>query len=86
MKESGFDAIRAAHNPFGPAFLDACDELGMLVVEEASALAMVNISDTAITIAREVSFTSVITSLVTEGSILLITCGRIMRKNVCVLE
>lgn len=35
MKESGFDAIRAAHNPFGPAFLDACDELGMLVVEEA---------------------------------------------------
>ena len=35
LKESGFDAIRAAHNPFGPAFLDACDELGMLVVEEA---------------------------------------------------
>ena len=35
MKESGFDAIRAAHNPFGPAFLNACDELGMLVVEEA---------------------------------------------------
>lgn len=35
LKESGFDAVRAAHNPFGPSFFDACDELGMLVVEEA---------------------------------------------------
>lgn len=35
LKESGFNALRGAHNPFGPAFLNACDELGMLVVEEA---------------------------------------------------
>lgn len=35
LKENGFDALRCAHNPFGPAFLEACDELGMLVVEEA---------------------------------------------------
>lgn len=35
LKESGFNAIRCAHNPFGPVFLMACDELGMLVIEEA---------------------------------------------------
>lgn len=35
LKESGFNALRGAHNPFGPAFYEACDELGMLVVEEA---------------------------------------------------
>ena len=35
LKESGFNAVRGAHNPFGPAFYEACDELGMLVIEEA---------------------------------------------------
>ena len=35
LKESGFTAIRAAHNPPSPAFLDACDRLGMLVLDEA---------------------------------------------------
>lgn len=35
LKESGYNAVRGAHNPFGPAFYDACDELGMLAVEEA---------------------------------------------------
>ena len=35
LKESGFNAIRAAHNPPSPAFLDACDRLGMLVMDEA---------------------------------------------------
>ena len=35
LKESGFNAVRLAHNPFGPAIFDACDELGMLAVEEA---------------------------------------------------
>ena len=35
LKENGFNALRGAHNPFGPAFYEACDELGMLVVEEA---------------------------------------------------
>jgi len=35
LKESGFNAIRCAHNPPAPAFLDACDRLGMLVIDEA---------------------------------------------------
>lgn len=35
LKESGFNAIRLAHNPYSPAFLDICDRLGMLVIEEA---------------------------------------------------
>ena len=35
LKENGFNALRGAHNPFGPAFYEACDELGMLVIEEA---------------------------------------------------
>jgi beta-galactosidase len=34
-KSSGFNAIRCAHNPPAPAFLDACDRLGMLVIDEA---------------------------------------------------
>jgi beta-galactosidase len=35
MKAHGFNAIRTAHNPPSPAFLDACDRLGMLVMDEA---------------------------------------------------
>jgi beta-galactosidase len=35
LKESGFNAIRTAHNPPSPAFLDACDRLGMLVMDES---------------------------------------------------
>jgi beta-galactosidase len=35
LKDSGFNAIRTAHNPPSPAFLDACDRLGMLVMDEA---------------------------------------------------
>jgi len=35
LKEAGFNAIRAAHNPPSPAFLDACDRLGMMVIDEA---------------------------------------------------
>ena len=34
-KDSGYNAIRTAHNPPSPAFLDACDRLGMLVMDEA---------------------------------------------------
>ncbi|MGW1510749.1 discoidin domain-containing protein [Streptomyces sp. NPDC002394] len=32
LKLGGFNAVRAAHYPHDPAFLDACDELGLLVV------------------------------------------------------
>jgi beta-galactosidase len=35
MKASGFNAVRCAHNPPSPAFLSACDSLGMLVIDEA---------------------------------------------------
>ena len=35
MKANGFNAIRTAHNPPSRLFLDACDELGMLVMDES---------------------------------------------------
>ncbi|MCU0408980.1 MAG: DUF4982 domain-containing protein, partial [Bacteroidales bacterium] len=34
LKKNGFNAIRTAHNPPSPALLDACDRLGMLVINE----------------------------------------------------
>ena len=36
MKESGFNAIRSAHNPMSKAMLDACDRHGILVMDEFS--------------------------------------------------
>ncbi|WP_018755581.1 glycoside hydrolase family 2 [Paenibacillus terrigena] len=33
IKENGFNAVRATHYPNDPAFLDAADELGLLVIE-----------------------------------------------------
>lgn len=34
MKANGFSAIRTSHNPPSEAFLNACDRLGMLVIDE----------------------------------------------------
>lgn len=34
LKRAGYNAIRSAHNPASKALLDACDELGMLVLDE----------------------------------------------------
>ncbi len=35
LKEAGFNAIRSAHNPMGKALLEACDALGLYVMDEA---------------------------------------------------
>lgn len=34
LKAAGYNAIRSAHNPISAAMLDACDRLGMLVLDE----------------------------------------------------
>jgi beta-galactosidase len=35
LKAAGFNAIRSSHNPMSRAMLDACDRLGLLVMDEA---------------------------------------------------
>ncbi|MDR3692974.1 MAG: glycoside hydrolase family 2 TIM barrel-domain containing protein [Fimbriimonas sp.] len=35
LKAAGYNGIRTSHNAPSPAFLDACDRLGMLVMDEA---------------------------------------------------
>ena len=35
LKAAGYNAVRTSHNPPSQSFLDACDKLGMLVIDEA---------------------------------------------------
>lgn len=35
LKDMGVNLIRATHNPYDEDFIDICDELGILVIEEA---------------------------------------------------
>lgn len=34
LKNAGYNAIRSAHNPISKAFLDACDKIGLFVMDE----------------------------------------------------
>lgn len=36
LKAAGFNAVRSAHHPMSPEMLDACDEVGLLVMDELS--------------------------------------------------
>ena len=35
LKSHGYNAIRTSHNPVSRAFVDACNRLGVLLMEEA---------------------------------------------------
>jgi beta-galactosidase len=36
LKANGFNAVRSSHNPLSRSFLDACDELGLYVMDETT--------------------------------------------------
>ena len=35
LKSFGFNAVRTSHNPPSQQFLDACDSIGIIVIDEA---------------------------------------------------
>lgn len=35
LKAAGYNAVRTSHNPYSPAFLDACDRVGLLVFDDS---------------------------------------------------
>lgn len=35
LKEAGFNAVRTSHNPVSVDFLDACDSIGLMVIDES---------------------------------------------------
>lgn len=35
LKDAGFNAVRTSHNPPAPKFLEACDSIGLFVIDEA---------------------------------------------------
>jgi beta-galactosidase len=45
LREGGCDIVRAAHYPLDPAFMDACDELGLLVTVATPGWQFFNASD-----------------------------------------
>lgn len=45
LKKVGFNAIRMSHHPANPVLLSACDELGMLVMDESFDMWTINKSD-----------------------------------------
>ena len=42
LKEAGFNAIRSAHNPVSKTMLDACDRLGMYIMDESFDMWMIH--------------------------------------------
>ncbi len=45
IKDGGFDYIRLSHYPHSPSFMDACDELGLIVIDAISGWQYYNDSD-----------------------------------------
>lgn len=57
LKDAGFNAIRTAHNPPSSALLDACDELGMLVLDESFDMWRSDFTPTPMTLATTIYYT-----------------------------